>query len=80
MSKVNALKKELAILQENLSYKKLSAEQKQITIEAIAAKKREIEKVSKQEKKLVSAVNAPTINNRKKKTNATRLGSNKFYL
>lgn len=80
MSKIAALKKELSILQDNLSHKKLSAEQRQKTIEAVAAKKREIEKVSKQERKLVASTGAPTINNRTKKTGAARLSANRFYL
>jgi len=80
MSKITALKKEIAILQNNLSNKKMSGEERQIAIETIAAKKREIEKVSKEEKRLVSSASAPTVNSRKKNTATTRMGAGKFYL
>ena len=78
-SKIAALKKEISILENNLSTKKLSAADKQIIFDKIAEKKREIEKVSKEEKKTVSISGTPKVSNRKNQTK-NRFTNNKFYL
>lgn len=78
-SKIAALKKEISILENNLSTKKLSAADKQIIFDKIAEKKREIEKASKEEKKVVSVSGAPKLSNRKNQSR-NRFTNNKFYL
>lgn len=78
-SKIAALKKEISILENNLSTKKLSAADKQIIFDKIAEKKREIEKVSKEEKKTVSISGTPKVSSRKNQTK-NRFTNNKFYL
>lgn len=63
MTKIEKLQREIKNLNNKLNTK-ISADEKQKTLDLIAEKKREIEKISRSEK-LVIPVNAPTIGERK---------------
>ena len=63
MTKIEKLQREIKNLNNKLNTK-ISADEKQKTLDLITEKKREIEKISRSEK-LVIPVNAPTIGERK---------------
>lgn len=63
MTKIEKLQREIRNLNNKLNTK-ISADEKQKTLDLITEKKREIEKISRSEK-LVIPVNAPTIGERK---------------
>lgn len=77
-SKIKAIKKEIDILKSSLN-NKLSASEKQIIYDKIEEKKREIEKICREEKKAVSINDAPIIANRKIKKPSS-MTNERFYL
>lgn len=78
---VASLQKEIEELTNKLESKnKLSASDKQVAIDRIGELKREIEKLTKEEKKITPVVNAPTIGERKDTRRSMFLGSNKIIL
>ena len=78
---VDSLKKEIEELTNKLESKnKISASDKQVTIDRITELKREIEKITKEEKKITPVVNAPTIGERKESRRSMFMGPNKIIL
>ena len=64
-NQIDELKAEIEELSNKLDTKRLSTHDKQIIIDQISDKKREIEKLTKEEKQITPVVNAPTFAERK---------------
>ena len=78
---VDSLKKEIEELTNKLESKnRISASDKQVTIDRIVELKREIEKITKEEKKITPIVNAPTVAERKEARRSIFMGPNKVIL
>lgn len=65
MSNIESLQNEIAELSNKLETERLSAGEKQVILDQISEKKREIEATSKEESMIVPIINAPIIAERK---------------
>lgn len=79
-NQIDELKAEIEELSNKLDTKRLSTRDKQIIIDQISDKKREIEKLTKEEKQITPVVNAPTFAERKASRRSTFIGNNRVLL
>lgn len=79
--KINAIKKENSNLEKSLEDPKLTPAERQLIYDKISSNKREIEQISKEERKPVVLTGLPTVSQRNNNSSfKTRLKENKIYL
>ena len=76
-SQIDTLKTEIEELSNKLDSKRLSTRDKQLLIDQISEKKREIEKLTKEEKQITPVVNAPTFSERQITRKSVFIGNNR---
>ena len=79
-NQIDVLKSEIQDLTNKLENKRLSSRDKQIIIDQISDKKREIEKLTKEEKQITPVVNAPTFADRKNTRRSLFIGSGRVII